>query len=321
MRKQVIVSSLLRIMHYPCFHYYIVITHYYYYYPILHVTNWACLDSQPEQFENDNLNSPHTKSVPVARSLHTTSDVPFFFGRSIWTYGSVVNVSSLKSCDLGSILAGFCVALSPSVHWHALFYFAAMIIFLGFRQWQSRADRVWTLNTNIQLWLFSGTWRMARRPWGRTRPHVPAWRMGVILAIVNPRSKSDKRCFGLCFSLNSKLLENKGPLWGFFNHKFVRVCLQILQFCMPVVNFFNQKIYARTIKIISTVNSFQCVIMASWVLCSLPWPSMVSWVLCVFRFGIRWQPGGTLALIICLRAASRWSWIKVWTVKASHGLC
>ena len=37
----VIMSSLLHIMHYPCFHYYIVITHYYHYCPLLHVTNGA----------------------------------------------------------------------------------------------------------------------------------------------------------------------------------------------------------------------------------------------------------------------------------------
>ena len=39
--KQVIISLLLHIMHFPCFHYYIVITHYYYYYSLLHVTNRA----------------------------------------------------------------------------------------------------------------------------------------------------------------------------------------------------------------------------------------------------------------------------------------
>ena len=40
-RKQVIMSSLLRIIHFRCFHYNIVIPHYYHYYPLLHVTNWA----------------------------------------------------------------------------------------------------------------------------------------------------------------------------------------------------------------------------------------------------------------------------------------
>ena len=36
--KQIIMSSLLHIMHYLCFHFYTVITHNYYYYPSLHVT-------------------------------------------------------------------------------------------------------------------------------------------------------------------------------------------------------------------------------------------------------------------------------------------
>ena len=39
--KQVIMSPLLLIMHFPRFHYYIVITHYYHYYPLLHVTDRA----------------------------------------------------------------------------------------------------------------------------------------------------------------------------------------------------------------------------------------------------------------------------------------
>ena len=41
LQKQVTMSSLLPLMHYPCFHYYIVITHYYHYSPLLYVTNWA----------------------------------------------------------------------------------------------------------------------------------------------------------------------------------------------------------------------------------------------------------------------------------------
>ena len=35
--KQVIMSPLLPIMHFRCFHYYIIITHYYHYYLLLHV--------------------------------------------------------------------------------------------------------------------------------------------------------------------------------------------------------------------------------------------------------------------------------------------
>ena len=39
--KQAIMSSLLRFMHFPCFHYYIIIADNYHYYPLLHVTNRA----------------------------------------------------------------------------------------------------------------------------------------------------------------------------------------------------------------------------------------------------------------------------------------
>ena len=62
------------------------------------------------------------------------------------------------------------VALSPSVHWHACFYIAALSIrfFLGFRQWRSRADRVLPLYMNIWLPLFWthfwSTWSRARGP-------------------------------------------------------------------------------------------------------------------------------------------------------------
>ena len=35
-------SSLLCIMHGPCFHYSIVISYYYHYYPLLHITNETC---------------------------------------------------------------------------------------------------------------------------------------------------------------------------------------------------------------------------------------------------------------------------------------
>ena len=61
----------------------------------------------------------------------------------------------------------FCVALSPSVHWHARFLYCCAlynVFFLGFRQWRSRTDRVLTLNMNIRLPLFWSTWSPARGP-------------------------------------------------------------------------------------------------------------------------------------------------------------
>ena len=49
-------------------------------------------------------------------------------------------------------------------------------------------------------------------PGARTRPHVWAWRMGVIIAIVEPRSKSNRSALPLFFHELSKKLENNGPL-------------------------------------------------------------------------------------------------------------
>ena len=66
---------------------------------------------------------------------------------------------------------------------------------------------------NIRLSLFWSTWSEAR-PRARTLPHVRAWRMGVIIATVEPRSKIHKRCLAHKFS---KILEHKGPWLGVFN--------------------------------------------------------------------------------------------------------
>ena len=54
----------------------------------------------------------------------------------------------------------FCVALSPSVHWHGRFLYCCALydfFFLGFCQWRSLADRVLTLNMSIWLPLFWST--------------------------------------------------------------------------------------------------------------------------------------------------------------------
>ena len=78
----------------------------------------------------------------------------------------------------------------------ALLYCCSLYIFLSFldfkfHQWRSRADKVvnliiiFRLNTTIRLPLFwTWTWALAS---------TLAWRMGVIVAVVEPRSKSDKR--------------------------------------------------------------------------------------------------------------------------------
>ena len=108
----------------------------------------------------------------------------------IWTYGLVVKVSCSECGNSGSIPdecwnsapQPFCVALSPSVHWHSRFLYCCAIYdlyFLRFRQWRrlwrSRADRGENLNTTIWLPLF---WRTWTRAWASTCPHVWAWHMG-----------------------------------------------------------------------------------------------------------------------------------------------
>ena len=114
------------------------------------------------------------------RLRNTTSHTPFFSvkwyePRAKWT---VFKVSHRESCDMGRVLKPsaapqpFCVALSPSVHWHTHFLYCCALynlFFLGFRQWGSRADRVVNVNTTIWLPLFWRTWTLA------TRPHVLAW--------------------------------------------------------------------------------------------------------------------------------------------------
>ena len=99
----------------------------------------------------------------------------------------------------------------------AVILLLSLICFLGFRQWLSRADRVLTLYMNIQLLMFWSTWCQARGrgPW-LSHMYVLAWRLGVIIAIVEPRRKSHKRCLAHGFP---QIVENawkQGPtVWVF----------------------------------------------------------------------------------------------------------
>ena len=103
--------------------------------------------------------------------------------------------------------SSFCVALSQSVHWHARFYIAALsiIFFLGFRQWQSRADRVVNLNTTIRLPLFWRTWTWAL---ASSRPHVLAWHMG---RYCSDCRASDSQISGFGFPDISKIQKKRRP--------------------------------------------------------------------------------------------------------------
>ena len=77
---------------------------------------------------------------------------------------------------LSAALRPFCVALSPSVHWHAHFFYCCALYIYGFRQWLSRTDQVVNLNMTIRLALF---WRTAR-----TCPHVWACTWAEIIVIL-----------------------------------------------------------------------------------------------------------------------------------------
>ena len=68
----------------------------------------------------------------------------------------------------------------------------------------------------------------------RTRPHVRAWHMGVIIAIVEPRSWNCKSAWPLFFLELSKILLNNGLLWGFSNlhpPDCLCCCTQLASYC------------------------------------------------------------------------------------------
>ena len=128
------------------------------------------------------------------------------------------------------------MALSQSVHWHTLFYIAALsIIFL---KWRSCAYRILTHHMKNLLPLFWSPWSQAPVwPGARTLPYVLAWQMGVIMASVEPTSLSlgakVTKVLGHCFSLNYwKYLKTMAHCKGFSNlilqtglkqdHKFMR---------------------------------------------------------------------------------------------------
>ena len=108
----------------------------------------------------------------------------------------------------------FCVALSPSVHWQARFLYCCALynfLFLRFCQWRSRADTVLTPNGKIWLPLFWSTWSRARGQDSAT-----------CAGLAHGRDKSDCRASEemsqKCLADElSKILENKGQQWGFFN--------------------------------------------------------------------------------------------------------
>ena len=102
------------------------------------VSGQAGLDIQLKQSKNANL----VRQKISCRWRNTTSQIPFFSVQLIRTYGLVVKVGRRKLGDMGSTpdkcwksllpLCHFCVALSPSVHWHACFNIAVLSIVFSF---------------------------------------------------------------------------------------------------------------------------------------------------------------------------------------------
>ena len=145
--------------------------------------------------------------------------------RSNSTHDLVLKVSCSESGVMASIPAGcwnslqplgsFCVARSSSVHWHARLYIAALsnIFFkflLGFCQWQSRADRVLTLNMNIQLQLCWSTWS---RAWGLDSATWAGLAHGQWLQPLYTTA-SEQKCWkrlGHCYSWIAESTKNIGP--------------------------------------------------------------------------------------------------------------
>ena len=121
-----------------------------------------------------------------------------------WNYLQPLQVGHFAwnwACQCTDTRSLYCISLS-------------LFFFLGFR---SHADRVLTLNIEISDFHCFGA--LGVRPWSLTLPHVQAWRMGVIIAIVEPQSKYHKRCLAwlaIVFPWNLDFFWKNGQLWGFF---------------------------------------------------------------------------------------------------------
>ena len=147
-----------------------------------------------------------------------------FFGTLIQFYGLVVKVTRMsratlvrfrKMLKLAAAPGPFCVGLSPSVHWYARLYIAALCIFffVGFRQWRSRADRVLSLNMNIWHALFWSTWSGDQSLDSATCAGLAHGRD--YSNCREPWSKSDKLCLDLVFHWIVENTWNKSHCEGF----------------------------------------------------------------------------------------------------------
>ena len=130
---------------------------------------------------------------------------------------------------MASILAGCWNPLQPLGHfaWHwacqcndisafillcslSIFFFLDLVSGnLALTAW-----RFWPLTWTSNFHCFGA---LGVGPGGWNGSHVTAWSMGMILAIVEPQSKSHKKAWPLLFLEFSKILENNGTQWGVSN--------------------------------------------------------------------------------------------------------
>ena len=84
---------------------------------------------------------------------------------------------------------------------------------LGFRQWWSRADRVWTRKWTSNFHCLRALWVGS---WALCRSHLWAWRMSVFIVIVELARKCHKGAWPKLAHELSQKLENEGPLLRIF---------------------------------------------------------------------------------------------------------
>ena len=209
-------------------------------------------------FNLSNLRMTILQQKTSCRLWNTEKKYAVFIYRVTWTHSLMDKVSS-SECGGSGLIPVWCwnllpllVALSQSVHWHkhfsyccTLYNFFSWISSVAISPWQGFNSEdehqtstglehlEWAHQTSTVLEHF----RLGVGPGAQTRPHVQAWRMGVIIAIVEPQSRSQKSAWLLFFLKLWKIFENNGPHWGFFNphppHWWGPLMLQLLQSYLP----------------------------------------------------------------------------------------
>ena len=175
-----------------------------------------CID-QRFAFKNYGISCLAKNRCQVARY---DKSYTFFFSWLIRTYGSMVTeltvtqrvgwlgFDSRRELKLSLPLGHF------SWHWayqctDTRAFILLRSLFLGFHQWQSRADRVLTLNMSIRLPLFWSDWSRAQGPDSATCTGLVHGRD--YRNCRAPRSKSHKRCSAHVFPWIVENAWKQGP--------------------------------------------------------------------------------------------------------------